>query len=252
MPELLVLCDCGVTIWPFDLPRLPVAVEVFPRALARLLAPEAVGVTGAGLPHRAIAVHAGAFGDLAHVARANQDAFDAAVTALALGRARGPGRPAQRGPARTPTCAKARSCGRSSAEMRIVRLEIEYDGTRFSGWAEQPERRTCEGVLARALGLILRMPVDLHVAGRTDAGVHASGQVATFRSAPTSTCAGWSKSLAGVLPHDIAVRDAAFAPPGFDARASAIGAQLRVPRARRDPARRCGARACCTIRSRST
>ena len=88
MPELLVLCDCGVTVWPFDVPRLPVAVEVFPRALARLLAPDAVGVTGAAFRTEVIALHAGAFGDLARVAENNQDAFDAAVAALALDGAR--------------------------------------------------------------------------------------------------------------------------------------------------------------------
>ena len=62
--------------------------------------------------------------------------------------------------------------------MRVVRLEIEYDGRGFSGWAAQPDRRTCEGVLAGGLEVILRTPVELHVAGRTDAGVHATGQVA--------------------------------------------------------------------------
>ena len=57
-------------------------------------------------------------------------------------------------------------------------LQIAYDGTGFSGWASQPGRRTVQGVLTDALSLVLRCSVALTVAGRTDAGVHASGQVA--------------------------------------------------------------------------
>ena len=64
--------------------------------------------------------------------------------------------------------------------MRI-RLDLGYDGTHFSGWAAQPGRRTVEEVLSGGLGTILRTePPKLTVAGRTDAGVHASGQVAHF------------------------------------------------------------------------
>src|SRR5215813_13530034 len=59
-----------------------------------------------------------------------------------------------------------------------VRLGLAYDGGGFSGWARQPGRRTVQGVLAEALGRVLRAEVGLTVAGRTDAGVHASGQVA--------------------------------------------------------------------------
>ena len=58
------------------------------------------------------------------------------------------------------------------------RLDIAYDGTDFSGWAAQPGLRTVAGVLTDALSRVLRMPVVLTVAGRTDAGVHATGQVA--------------------------------------------------------------------------
>jgi tRNA pseudouridine38-40 synthase len=124
--------------------------------------------------------------------------------------------------------------------MRVVRLEVEYDGTRFSGWAEQPGRRTCEGVLAHALRVILRIPVELHVAGRTDTGVHASGQVATFVSAADIDLRRLVKSLAGVLPPDIAVRSAAIAPPGFDARTTALGRsyEYRVLVGARSPLRR--------------
>ncbi len=124
--------------------------------------------------------------------------------------------------------------------MRIIRLDIEYDGTRFSGWAEQPERRTCEGELRRALGLVLRVPVDLRVAGRTDAGVHASGQVASFAVDSGVDLRRVAKSLAGVLPHDIAVRTISDAPPGFDARRSALSRsyEYRVLVGPRSPLRR--------------
>ena len=124
--------------------------------------------------------------------------------------------------------------------MQIVRLAVEYDGTRFSGWAEQPRRRTCEGVLRHALELILRHPVELHVAGRTDAGVHATGQVVSFASDAAVDLRRLAKSLAGVLPPDIAVRGVESAPPGFDARASAIGRayEYRVLVGARSPLRR--------------
>lgn len=67
---------------------------------------------------------------------------------------------------------------RPSSELVRLRLDISYDGTDFAGWASQPERRTVAGVLAVALGVLFRGQVAMVVAGRTDAGVHASGQVA--------------------------------------------------------------------------
>jgi hypothetical protein len=88
MPELLTLCDVGVTVWPLDVPPLPVAVEVFPRALAHLLAADAARRTGADFRAAVVARHPEAFGDLAGVVAGNQDAFDAAVVAVALDRAR--------------------------------------------------------------------------------------------------------------------------------------------------------------------
>ena len=63
--------------------------------------------------------------------------------------------------------------------MRFAGL-VEYDGAEFAGWAVQPGLRTVEGVLSEALSTVLRQPVKLSVAGRTDAGVHASGQVVSF------------------------------------------------------------------------
>lgn len=97
-------------------------------------------------------------------------------------------------------------------------LEISYDGTDFSGWARQPSRRTVCGVLEDAMSLILRHDVRLTVAGRTDAGVHASGQVAHTDLPQAPDVA----RLARALPADVRVRSIRPAPAGFDARFSAI------------------------------
>jgi tRNA pseudouridine38-40 synthase len=107
-----------------------------------------------------------------------------------------------------------------------VRLDIAYDGTDFSGWAIQPGQRTVQGVLQDALARIARLPaVALTVAGRTDAGVHASGQVAhADLDAPAwAELAGSTvRRLAGVLPPDVRVTRVAEVPAAFDARFSAL------------------------------
>jgi tRNA pseudouridine38-40 synthase len=108
-----------------------------------------------------------------------------------------------------------------------IRLDLAYDGTEFSGWAAQPGQRTVEGVLAVAVGQVLRLPeaVRLTVAGRTDSGVHARGQVA-HADVPGDAWAAHGEAalrrLASALPPDIRVRAAGVAPEGFDARFSAL------------------------------
>ena len=103
-----------------------------------------------------------------------------------------------------------------------MRLDISYDGTDFSGWAVQPGRRTVCGVLIEALSTLVRRPVSLVVAGRTDAGVHAVGQVA-HTELPTDIEPGLLvRRLARMLPPDVRVRAVTTAPPGFDARFSAL------------------------------
>ena len=102
-----------------------------------------------------------------------------------------------------------------------VRLDVSYEGTDFSGWAAQPGRRTVQGVLEEALATVLRLPaVALTVAGRTDAGVHATGQVAhcELPSLPD----GLLRRLGGVLPLDVRVRAVRIVPAGFDARFAAL------------------------------
>ena len=106
-----------------------------------------------------------------------------------------------------------------------VRLDLAYDGTDFSGWAVQPSRRTVQGVLEDALATVLRVPISLTVAGRTDAGVHASGQVAHC-DVPTAVwaaeCGALVRRLAGPLPADVRVRSARAVPGDFDARFAAL------------------------------
>jgi tRNA pseudouridine38-40 synthase len=101
--------------------------------------------------------------------------------------------------------------------MPTIRLDISYDGGGFRGWAAQPGLRTVQGELETALETILREPVQLTVAGRTDAGVHAWAQVASFHmdsDAPEDL----ARRVNGLGPRDIAVTAATEAPDGFDAR----------------------------------
>jgi tRNA pseudouridine38-40 synthase len=136
-----------------------------------------------------------------------------------------------------------------------IRVDLSYDGTAFSGWAAQPGRRTVEGALTDALTTLLRAPepVRLTVAGRTDAGVHARGQVAHVDVDPGA----WDRvrgrstrppeeaaatRLRGILPPDIGIRAVTRAPEGFDARFSAVQRRYRYrvcdDPARADPLRR--------------
>ncbi len=108
------------------------------------------------------------------------------------------------------------------------RLDIRYDGTGFSGWARQPDRRTVQGVLEDALGTVLRLPATLTVAGRTDAGVHATGQVAhldvPIGALPPDQLA---RRLARLLPADVRVGAVREVPRTFDARFSALRRHYR-------------------------
>ncbi|MGY1916101.1 tRNA pseudouridine(38-40) synthase TruA [Blastococcus sp. SYSU DS0973] len=106
-----------------------------------------------------------------------------------------------------------------------LRLAVQYDGTAFHGWARQPGLRTVQGELERGLATVLRTDVDLTVAGRTDAGVHATGQVVHVdvpRGVWADQRAKLVRRLRGVLPADVAVPQVAEAPPDFDARFGAL------------------------------
>jgi tRNA pseudouridine38-40 synthase len=127
-----------------------------------------------------------------------------------------------------------------------LRLDLAYDGTAFSGWARQPGQRTVAGVVEAALCTVLRLDAaPLTVAGRTDAGVHARGQVAHVDvpgQAWTAVRGSLTRRLAGVLPEDVVVHAVAEAPAGFDARFGALWRRYRYRLAAnlsaRDPIRR--------------
>jgi tRNA pseudouridine38-40 synthase len=107
-----------------------------------------------------------------------------------------------------------------------VRLDIEYDGTGFKGWAAQTGLRTVQGELEASLATVLREPLQLVVAGRTDAGVHATGQVASFET-NAEVPGDLARRLNGLGPRDIAVAAAAVAEDGFDARGDALSRTYR-------------------------
>jgi tRNA pseudouridine38-40 synthase len=110
--------------------------------------------------------------------------------------------------------------------MGSFRLDIEYDGSGFAGWARQPGMRTVQAELETALETVLREPIALTVAGRTDAGVHARGQVASFATA-TEVPGDLVRRLNGITAADVAVTAATPAAAGFNARNDASSRSYR-------------------------
>jgi tRNA pseudouridine38-40 synthase len=110
-----------------------------------------------------------------------------------------------------------------------LRLDLQYDGTDFVGWARQPGQRSVQECLELALAQVLRLPGPprVTVAGRTDAGVHAVGQVAHVDLVSPPDVVRLHRRLMGVLPHDLVVAQVSVAPPGFDARFAATGRHYR-------------------------
>jgi tRNA pseudouridine38-40 synthase len=117
--------------------------------------------------------------------------------------------------------------------MRL-KLTLEYDGTRFRGWATQPNLRTVEGVVREALGWVYGRYENLSVAGRTDTGVHALGQVASVDVEGGPPIDQAAKALTTALPDDIAVIAAEEVGPDFHARHSATARSYRYRIWRRD------------------
>ncbi|HKC65367.1 MAG TPA: tRNA pseudouridine(38-40) synthase TruA [Pyrinomonadaceae bacterium] len=103
------------------------------------------------------------------------------------------------------------------------RLTLQYDGTDFHGWQIQDEHRTVQGELSRVLELIEGRKVVVHGSGRTDAGVHAEGQVASAHLDRDMTPERLRAALNGNLPRDVRVIEAAVTPDDFHARYSATG-----------------------------
>jgi tRNA pseudouridine38-40 synthase len=105
--------------------------------------------------------------------------------------------------------------------LRNIRLLLEYDGTAYHGWQRQLDAATIQGVLEAAVARLTQAPVALIGSGRTDAGVHARGQVANFRTASAIPLKAFHQGLNSLLPKDIAVLEAFEAEPSFHARKSA-------------------------------
>jgi tRNA pseudouridine38-40 synthase len=109
----------------------------------------------------------------------------------------------------------------------IVRLGLAYDGTLFRGWARNAGHRTVEAELSDAVERALGSAPRLSVAGRTDAGVHARGQVASFRADDGVDLARLQRSINGMLAPEVVATDVRLAPEGFDARFSASAREYR-------------------------
>ena len=111
--------------------------------------------------------------------------------------------------------------------MRNIKLTIEYDGTNFSGWQIQKDKRTIEEELETALAKILKEEVKVIGSGRTDAGVHAMGQVANFKTDKTIKPEELHAALNTMLPYDIVVLNVEDVDEGFNARISAKAKHYR-------------------------
>ena len=106
--------------------------------------------------------------------------------------------------------------------MRTIKLTIQYDGTNYVGWQRQANGVSIQGLLEDALAPIEAGPVDVHGAGRTDAGVHSIGQVASVRLAAQLDTSTLFRALNAVLPDDVRVAAVEEAAPDFHARFSAV------------------------------
>ena len=111
--------------------------------------------------------------------------------------------------------------------MPRIALGVEYDGTDFVGWQPQDNGRSVAAELAAGVSAVANEPVQVHAAGRTDAGVHATGQVVHFDTSATRTTRGWLLGINSNLPPDVAVRWAHEVPADFDARRSALARRYR-------------------------
>ncbi len=114
-----------------------------------------------------------------------------------------------------------------NAAVRRIAVGLEYDGTRFAGWQAQPGLPTIQESLQQALSAVADHPVTAIAAGRTDAGVHAAGQVAHFETSAERPVRGWVLGANSHLPPDIAVNWAMVVDRGFHARHTALARSYR-------------------------
>lgn len=116
---------------------------------------------------------------------------------------------------------KSNETGTEVYPKQTIKLLLAYDGTSYSGWQMQKNGLTIQEVLQDKLNILLKEKITVIGAGRTDAGVHALGQVGHFHIDKEIDCFKLRASLNGLLPYDIRVKEVATAPPGFHARYSA-------------------------------
>ncbi|MBC7838029.1 MAG: tRNA pseudouridine(38-40) synthase TruA [Nitrospiraceae bacterium] len=107
--------------------------------------------------------------------------------------------------------------------MPIVKLVLEYDGTCYAGWQRQPDQPTIQESIERAIQQVSQINVSVIGAGRTDSGVHARGQVASFRTEHDWPASSWMRTLNAVLPKNIAVRSSTLMDDSFHAQHDARG-----------------------------
>ena len=107
--------------------------------------------------------------------------------------------------------------------MPIIKLILEYDGTAYAGWQRQPDQPTIQEAVEAAILGVTQVNLPVIGAGRTDSGVHALGQVASFRIDRNMTPREWTRALNAHLPESIVVRSATLTPDTFHARRSAKG-----------------------------
>lgn len=111
--------------------------------------------------------------------------------------------------------------------LRNIRLLVAYDGTDFHGWQRQPGARTVQESIEQALRRVVHHQITVLGAGRTDAGVHAAGQVANFETTSTMPCENLKKAIGGRLPKDISIGAVDEVPLGFRATTDAISKLYR-------------------------
>ena len=109
-----------------------------------------------------------------------------------------------------------------------IKITIEYDGTHYHGWQVQPNGETIQAVLERAISTFLRNPTRITGSGRTDAGVHALGQVANFFSEQEYGPHRIRRALNALTPYDITIKEVEIVADSFDARRDGQKPRLRV------------------------
>ena len=111
--------------------------------------------------------------------------------------------------------------------MPNYKLTLQYDGTDYNGWQRQPDLPTVQGVLEEALARVASLESPLYAAGRTDAGVHARGQVVNFHGSIKPAPDGLPAALNAFLPHDVVVQACEVVEEGFNARHSALAREYK-------------------------